>query len=60
MEITTIILLFGSIIFSATLTVKTIYYKMAYEEEACFIGAFISARVDFNCLPELVRRREEP
>ncbi|RDH82765.1 MAG: hypothetical protein DIZ80_10845 [endosymbiont of Galathealinum brachiosum] len=54
------LLVLGSIIFSAALTIKITYYKMAYEEEASFIGAFISTLVDFKCLPESVRRLEEP
>ena len=49
-----------SIIFGSALTIKVSYYKMMYEDEASFAAATISTLVDFNLLPESMRKLEEP
>jgi uncharacterized membrane protein YedE/YeeE len=47
-----------SIIFGSALTMKIQYYKMVYENEASFFGAFISSLVDMKLLPGKMRKLE--
>jgi hypothetical protein len=50
----------GSIIFGSALTMKIQYYRMVYDEEATFMGAFLSSLVDMRLLPDALRRLETP
>lgn len=50
----------GSIIFGAALTMKVQYYLMVYEDEASFVGAFLSSLVDMRLLPAGLRRLDPP
>ncbi|NOZ53673.1 MAG: YeeE/YedE family protein [Gammaproteobacteria bacterium] len=47
---------YASFIFGSALTMKIQYYKMVYEEEATFMGAFVSALVDMRLLPTGMRK----
>jgi len=49
---------YASFIFGSALTMKIQYYKMVYEEEATFVGAFVSALVDMRLLPGGMRKLE--
>ncbi|WP_455376790.1 YeeE/YedE family protein [Kaarinaea lacus] len=49
---------FVSIVFGSALTMKIQYYKMVYESEASFMGAFITALVDMKLLPGSMRKLE--
>ena len=49
---------FVSIVFASALTMKIQYYKMVYESEASFVGAFITALVDMKLLPGSMRKLE--
>ncbi|MDQ1363740.1 MAG: uncharacterized protein QG652_1602 [Pseudomonadota bacterium] len=49
----------GSIIFGSAITIKTGYYRMAYDD-ATFTAALISSLVDFRLLPESLRKLEAP
>ena len=49
---------FVFIIFGSALTMKIQYYKMVYESEASFMGAFITALVDMKLLPGSMRKLE--
>jgi len=47
-----------SIVFGSALTMKIQYYKMVYEDEASFFGAFVTALVDMKLLPAAMRKLE--
>jgi len=49
---------FLSIVFGSALTMKIQYYKMVYESDASFFGAFITALVDMKLLPGGMRKLE--
>lgn len=49
---------FASIVFGSALTMKIQYYKMVYESEATFAGAFITSLVDMKLLPGSMRKLE--
>jgi len=49
---------FVFIVFGSALTMKIQYYKMVYESEASFAGAFITALVDMKLLPGSMRKLE--
>jgi hypothetical protein len=49
---------FASIVFGSALTMKIQYYKMVYESEATFAGAFVTALVDMKLLPGSMRKLE--
>ncbi|WP_455366545.1 YeeE/YedE family protein [Kaarinaea lacus] len=49
---------FISIVFGSALTMKIQYYKMVYEDEASFMGAFVTALVDMKLLPGSMRKLE--
>ena len=49
---------FVSLIFGCALTMKIQYYKMVYESDASFMGAFITALVDMKLLPGGLRKLE--
>ena len=49
---------FVSLVFGSALTMKVQYYKMVYESEATFMGAFITALVDLKLLPSGMRKLE--
>ncbi len=49
---------FASIVFGSALTMKIQYYKMVYEAEATFVGAFVTALVDMKLLPGGMRKLE--
>ena len=49
---------FVSLVFGCALTMKIQYYKMVYESEATFMGAFITALVDMKLLPSGMRKLE--
>jgi uncharacterized membrane protein YedE/YeeE len=49
---------FFSLIFGSALTMKIQYYKMVYEADATFIGAFITSLVDMRMLPGKFRKLE--
>jgi uncharacterized membrane protein YedE/YeeE len=49
---------FVAIIFGSALTMKIQYYKMVYEDEATFMGAFVTALVDMKLLPGSMRKLE--
>jgi len=49
---------FVSLIFGSALTMKVQYYKMVYEDEATFMGAFVTALVDMKLLPGGLRKLE--
>ena len=49
---------FVSLIFGCALTMKIQYYKMVYESDATFMGAFITALVDMKLLPSGMRKLE--
>jgi len=53
-------LVLGSIIFGSALTMKIQYYRMAYDEEATFVGALLSTLVDMHLLPAALRRLDPP
>jgi len=50
------ILTLASIILGAAMTLKIIYYKMVYEDDATFGKSFITALVDLRLLPESMRK----
>ena len=50
----------GSIIFGSALTMKIQYYQMVYDDEATFMGAFLSSLVDMHVLPGGLRRLDQP
>jgi hypothetical protein len=52
------IMAFASFIFGSALTMKVQYYKMVYENEASYFGAFVTALVDMRLLPGGLRRLE--
>lgn len=49
---------FVSLIFGCALTMKIQYYKMVYEDEASYFGAFITSLVDMKLLPSALRKLE--
>lgn len=49
---------FVSLIFGCALTMKIQYYKMVYESDASYMGAFITALVDMKLLPGGMRKLE--
>ena len=49
---------FVSLVFGSALTMKIQYYKMVYESDATFMGAFITALVDMKLLPSGMRKLE--
>lgn len=49
---------FVSLVFGSALTMKVQYYKMVYESEATFVGAFVTALVDLKLLPGGMRKLE--
>jgi len=49
---------YASFIFGSALTMKIQYYKMVYEDDATFVGAFVSALVDMHLLPSGMRKLE--
>ncbi|WP_455218676.1 YeeE/YedE family protein [Kaarinaea lacus] len=49
---------FVSLVFGSALTMKIQYYKMVYEDEATFVGAFVTALVDMKLLPSGMRKLE--
>ena len=49
---------FASLVFGSALTMKIQYYKMVYESEASFGGAFVTALVDMKLLPGSMRKLE--
>jgi len=49
---------FVSILFGSALTMKIQYYKMVYESDATFAGAFVTALVDMKLLPGSMRKLE--
>ena len=49
---------FMSIVFGSALTMKIQYYKMVYESDASFMGAFITSLVDMKLLPSAMRKLE--
>ena len=49
---------FAAIVFGSALTMKIQYYTMVYEDEATFMGAFVSALVDMKLLPSGMRKLE--
>lgn len=49
-------LVFISIVFGSSLTMKIQYYQMVYEEEATFIKALLSSLVDMKLLPSGMRK----
>ena len=49
---------FAAIVFGSALTMKIQYYKMVYEDEATFMGAFVTALVDMKLLPSGMRKLE--
>ena len=49
---------FASLVFGSALTMKIQYYKMVYESEASFGGAFITELVDMKLLPASMRKLE--
>lgn len=49
---------FVSIVFGSALTMKIQYYKMVYENDASFLGAFITSLVDMKLLPGGMRKLE--
>ena len=49
---------FVAIVFGSALTMKIQYYKMVYEDEATFMGAFVTALVDMKLLPGGMRKLE--
>lgn len=51
-------MVFFSIVFASALTMKIQYYKMVYENEASFYGAFVTALVDMKLLPAAMRKLE--
>lgn len=53
------LIVLASIIFSSAMTIKIIYYKMAYNG-ATFIASLLSTLVDFKMLPKGFRKLEEP
>jgi uncharacterized membrane protein YedE/YeeE len=52
------VMTFVSIVFGSALTMKIQYYKMVYESEASFMGAFVTALVDMKLLPGSMRKLE--
>ena len=46
------------IIFGSALTMKIQYYKMVYESDASYFGAFVTALVDMKLLPGGMRKLE--
>ncbi len=49
---------FASFILGSAMTMKIQLYKMVYEKEATFVGAFITALVDLRLLPSGMRKLE--
>ena len=49
---------FASLVFGSALTMKIQYYKMVYESDASFMGAFVTALVDMKLLPGSMRKLE--
>jgi hypothetical protein len=49
---------FVSLVFGCALTMKIQYYKMVYEDEASFVGAFVTSLVDMKLLPAGLRKLE--
>jgi uncharacterized membrane protein YedE/YeeE len=49
---------FASIVFGSALTMKIQYYKMVYESDASFMGAFLTSLVDMKLLPGGMRKLE--
>lgn len=52
------VMAFASLVFGSALTMKIQYYKMVYESEASFMGAFVTALVDMKLLPGSMRKLE--
>jgi len=52
------VITFVFIVFGSALTMKIQYYKMVYESEASFGGAFVTALVDMKLLPGSMRKLE--
>jgi len=56
------IMVFASIVFGATLTMKIQYYQMFYEDEddSGFGAILLSVLADMNCLPNRMRKLDQP